>query len=114
MGDSESTTDIKPGDFVYQSDQELFLVATSVNEDSIRFAVHGWREIDHERLEEYLDEDGLLYEQETVVKAVEEEKGEDTQEHFEELLALFSAYEDALPEEGAHTRFDLTDSESTD
>lgn len=112
MSDDEPYLDLSRGDFVYQSDQELFLVVTAVNENSYEFAAHGWREIDKGRLSEYLDGDnGQLYRQETVAKVVEENKGDNTQEKFDALRELFSAYEDGLSDEGPHKRFKLEDTE---
>jgi len=37
-------TDLTAGDFLYQSDQELFLVVVDETEDSYVFAAHGWRD----------------------------------------------------------------------
>lgn len=113
MIDDSPSFELSKGDFVYQADQELFLVVTGVNENSYEFAVHGWREIDESRLAEYFDGDtGQLYRQETVSKVVEDNKGEQTKERFEALKELFSKYEDGLSDEGAHERFKLDDTES--
>jgi len=113
MSDEQPSPDLSKGDFVYQSDQELFLVVTGVKENSYQFAAHGWREIDKGRLMEYLDgENGELYRQETVAEVVEEEKGENTQEKFNALRELFSAYENGLSDDGVHERFKMEDTES--
>lgn len=103
--------DLEEGDFVYQSDQELFLVVTDVGKETYHFAVHGWRSIDKERLDEYLDhQNGKLYKQGQVTDLIEDEADDETRENFEQLMELFSAYEDVdLEEEGPHTDFALED-----
>jgi hypothetical protein len=112
MSNDESSLNLSAGDFVYQSDQELFLVVTGINENSYEFAAHGWREIDKGRLEEYLHgENGQLYRQEEVAEFVEEEKSDGTQKNFDALRELFSAYEGGLSDEGPHERFKLDDTE---
>jgi hypothetical protein len=103
---------LEVGDFLYQSDQELFLVVTGVNTDSYEFAVHGWREIADYRLKEYLDGDsGQLFRQEDVSEVVENEREADTQHKFKLLKELFSAYEGGLSDEGPHESFRLEDTD---
>lgn len=99
------------GDFVYQSDQELFLVVIGEDEDTYRFAVHGWRNIGKERLDEYIDhQNGKLYRQEHITELVETEGDQSTQEHYSNLQELFSAYSEIeLKENGPHTDFTLED-----
>jgi len=105
------STDLSPGDFVYQSDQELFLVCIGESDNSYKFAVHGWRDIDKERLDEYVShQNGKLYRQNDVTEMVEEEGEDEAQQHFDELLEMFSVYEDIeLASEGPHTDFSLED-----
>lgn len=104
--------DLEKGDYVYQSDQELFLVVTGVNEDSYEFAVHGWREISDYRLQEYLDGDtGKLHRQQHVENVVENADEEGIEETFNELTDLFAEYHSGLSEEGPHEEFKLEDTD---
>lgn len=106
--------DLSPGDYIYQSDQEIFLVVTAVNEDSYEFAVHGWREIADYRLQEYLDsEGGTLHRQDTVKQVVEEEKDSETAKQFDYMTDLFAEYADGLSDEGPHKEFGLVDSDES-
>jgi hypothetical protein len=108
----EVDLDLSKGDYVYQSDQELFLVVTAVNDGSYEFAVHGWREISDYRLQEYLDGDtGKLHRQDQVERVVADSDQEDVKENFGELQELFKMYRGGLPEEGPHTEFKLEDTE---
>jgi len=97
--------DLKKGDFVYQSDLELFLVVTGETENSYKFAAHGWREIDKERIDEYLShENAKLSKQEDIIELVENEGSDEIKEQFEKLLKLFNTYaeedfEDGFPHE---------------
>lgn len=110
MSDDELDINLSKGDFLYQSDQELFLVVTDVNENSYDFAAHGWREIDKDRLSEYVDgANGQLYREEKVAEVVKEEKSDDTKEKFDALRELFSVYEDGISDDGPHERFKLED-----
>jgi hypothetical protein len=103
--------DLSPGDFVYQSDQEIFLVCIDESENSYKFAVHGWRDIDKERLDEYVShENGKLYRQRDVTEMVEQEGEEAAQQHFDEMREMFSVYAGTdLSDEGPHTDFSLED-----
>jgi hypothetical protein len=102
---------LEPGDFVYQSDQELFLVVIGETETSYKFAVHGWRNIDKERLDEYVSHDnGKLYQQSDVEEALDDNASDEQREQYEVLQQLFNAYADAdISEEGPHTDFALED-----
>lgn len=103
--------DLETGDFVYQSDLELFLVVIGETENTYRFAAHGWREIDKERVDEYLSHDSAKLHPADDVSDVVENKGSDEEkEHFDQLRAMFDVYADLdLEEEGPHTEFDLKD-----
>lgn len=103
--------DLDIGDFVYQSDQELFLVCIGEDDDSYRFAVHGWRSIDKERLNEYIDhQNGKLYQQSEIDELVETEGDDETKQHYDELQELFDAYSEiAFAEDGPHTDFIMED-----
>jgi hypothetical protein len=93
--------DLSEGDFVYQSDLELFLVVTGETENSYQFAAHGWREIGKERLDEYLSHDSAkLSSQEDVIEYIENKGDPETKQQFETLLKMFNAYADHDFEEG--------------
>lgn len=98
------------GDFVYQVDQELFLVVTNVTDTSYQFAVHGWREIDKSRLQEYLEaETGLLYRQDDVTEVIADADSQ-TAADFAALKQLFAAYEDdPIDTDGPQDSFTLDD-----
>ncbi len=102
--------DLDEGDYLYQSDQELFLVVTSVNENSHEFAVHGWREIADYRLDEYLsDENGELHRSEEVENLVQSSDDPSKQLALERLTELFEVYGDGIPSDGPHESFRLED-----
>lgn len=96
---------------MYQSDQELFLVVIGETENTYQFAVHGWRNIDKKRLDEYVSHDnGKLYKKDDVTEMVESEADDEAKEHFEQMTAMFDAYSDLdIAEEGPHTDFALDD-----
>jgi len=103
--------DLTVGDFVYQSDQEIFLVVVGERDDSYRFAVHGWRDIGKDRLDEYISHSsGKLYSQEKIDAMVEDEADDTTREKYNQMKKMFSVYEDVdLDGEGPHTEFLLDD-----
>jgi hypothetical protein len=93
---SESIDELEPGDFLYQSDQELFLVVTGETEDGYRLAAHGWREISKERLAKYVDgEHGKLHTSDEIEEIIEEEGERDIREGFARLKSLFESYADS-------------------
>ena len=104
--------DLSEGDFLYQADQELFLVVTEETEKSYKFAVHGWREIGKERLDEYIEDEHMsLHRGEQVEQIVEEDGSDEMRKRFDQLRELlFETYADAeLEDEGPHTDFILED-----
>lgn len=102
--------DLEIGDFVYQSDQELFLVVIGEDDNSYQFAVHGWRNIDKERLEEYIDhENGKLYKQDDIIETVESEASENEAANFNKLREMFGEYSNGTAEDGPHVDFALDD-----
>jgi hypothetical protein len=109
--DTETSVELEAGDFVYQSNQELFLVVMEENDNSYVFAVHGWREIDKDRLDGYVErEDGRLFKQDDVDTVIDENADDDTTEHYERLREFFSQYSNAdFPDSGPHTEFTLDD-----
>lgn len=104
--------ELSVGDFVYQSDQELFLVCIGEDDNTYKFAVHGWRNIDKERLDEYVSHDnGKLYKQDDITEVVENEGADSEQRHFEQMREMFETYAEVdLNEDGPHTDFALEDS----
>lgn len=104
-------TDLSAGDFLYQSDQELFLVVTGETDDSYTFAVHGWRDIGKERIDGYIDDSrSKVHKRGEIEQLISENGDESTEKHFNKLKQLFSAYETAdIPEEGPHRDFALTE-----
>lgn len=103
--------ELSKGDFVYQSDLELFLVVIEETENSYKFAAHGWREIDKERLDEYLSHDnGKLHKQDDIIEYVENEAGPELKEQFDRMREMFMAYSDGDLEDGfPHENFTLED-----
>lgn len=102
---------LEPGDFLYQSDQELFLVVIEENEDSYKFAAHGWRDIGKDRIEQYVeDSKSKIHRQEEIEKLVSEEGDDKTKQNFSKLKELFEEYEDVnLVEDGPQSDFALDD-----
>lgn len=100
-------TDLKEGDFLYQSDQELFLVVTGVTEDSYTFAAHGWRTIGKDRIDEYIDDSRSKVHRQGEIEELIDEKGEDdTERQFNKLKQLFSVYENSdIPDGGPQKDF---------
>lgn len=103
--------ELSPGDFLYQSDQELFLVVIEEKENHYVFAAHGWREIDKGRLDGYIeDERSTIYTEEEVEKLVDEKGNEDEQEQFSKLKELFEVYKGIdIVDGGPQTEFALDD-----
>lgn len=102
---------LEPGDYLYQADQELFLVCMEDREDEIEFAVHGWRTIDKQRLESYLDEDKpIVHTQDEVRDVVTDADDPNAEEKLDWLTDIFEQYEDAeVEEDSAHSDFALDD-----
>lgn len=108
--DSDETLDLDAGDFLYQSDQELFLVVMEERDDSYKLAVHGWREIGKNRLQEYTDgENGKLHRQADVDDVIEQDADDDTAESYEQLYSLFDLYTDGISDDGPSEEFALED-----
>lgn len=102
---------LEPGDFLYQADQELFLVCIEDREDEIEFAVHGWRTIDKKRLSDYLDADKpVIHTEEQVKHVVEEADDPNAEEKLDWLKNIFEQYKRAeIEEDSAHSDFSLDD-----
>jgi hypothetical protein len=103
--------ELSVGDFVYQADQELFLVVIGEEEESYRFAVHGWREIGKDRLDEYISHNsGELHSADIIDEMVEDKASNDVTETYEKMKKMFESYEYIeLEAEGPHTEFILDD-----
>lgn len=101
--------ELDKGDFLYQSDQELFLVCIGEDDDSYKFAAHGWRNISKERVEEYVDADqSKVHSQQEIEKLVEQEATDEELDKFRKLQDLFEMYEEVeLDDEGPQTEFSL-------
>lgn len=100
---------LSPGDFLYQSDQELFLVVLEETEDSYIFAAHGWRDIDKSRIDEYIEDSRSKVHRQGEIESVIKEKGDaDDQQKLNKLKQLFAVYEQSdVPEDGPHKKFAL-------
>lgn len=100
---------LEPGDFLYQSDQELFLAMIEERDESYVFAVHGWREIDKDRVEEYIEDDkSRIHSKEKIERLVENQADASEKEKFEMLQELFETYEDVdASEDGPQDNFSL-------
>lgn len=104
--------DLSAGDVLYLSEQELFLVVIREEDDSYRFAVHGWRNIGKDRVDQYVRNNHLqpyseeLHHQREVERLVEDAEEGEAERQFNKLMQLFSVYEQAdIPEHGPHVDF---------
>lgn len=95
--EDEPTLDLEPGDFLYQTDRERFLVVMEDRGDSYLFSVHGWREIGKERATGYVEEPhGSLHTQEQFEEVIDQEADEDTAANYEKLKEMFQKYSEDL------------------
>jgi len=103
--------ELTEGDFLYQSDQEIFLVVADESDDSYTFAVHGWRHIDKGRIDEYIqDSRSKVHQQEDMEGVIMDEADESAQKEFNKLKQLFSVYEqEELSGESIPDEFGLDD-----
>lgn len=101
--------ELSPGDFLYQSDQELFLVVIEETDDSYVFAAHGWRDIGKDRIEEYIEDSRSKVHRQDEIESVIMEKGDsDDKQQLNKLKQLFAVYEDSdIPDDGPHKKFAL-------
>lgn len=105
--EDENELELEPGDFLYQPDRELFLVVMEEQDDSFVLAAHGWRNIDKQRLKEYVDGHGSLHRQDDVDTIIDEQASDDTREKYNRLLDLFQSYAQEFDDDGPHTQFAL-------
>lgn len=96
MGDDEKSVvaDLSQGDCLFQPQQEAFFVVTDTDEDSVHFAIHGWRTIGKERLERYLSEDNRqsLLTEEELREYIEDEEAEERLDRLKNMV--FTVYAD--------------------
>jgi len=109
MGDI--VEELGPGEFLYQADQELFLVCIANREDEIEFAVHGWRTIDKERLDKYLDaEKPVVHTEDQVRDVIDAADDPNADEKLDWLKDIFEQYKVAdIEQDSAHSDFALDD-----
>lgn len=102
---------LEPSDFLYQSDQELFLVMLEEGEDSYLFAAHGWRVIDKDRVDQYLEDSrSKVHHQDEIKQLLADSADDKTRMQFEKLQQLFDTYEDFdLSDDGPEKNFALED-----
>jgi len=103
--------DLEAGDYLYQADQELFLVCIADREDEVEFAVHGWRTIDKDRLNKYLDADKpVIHTEDQVENVIEDADDPNAREKLDWLSGIFEQYERGeIPESSEHEEFSLED-----
>lgn len=100
--------DLEPGSFLYQADQEIFLAVIEDCDDEVRFAVHGWRTIDKDRLESYLSAGKpVMHTEEQVMEVIDEADDPDAERKIEWLKEIFETYKKDVDE--THEDFSLDD-----
>ena len=106
--------DLSEGDFLYQGEQELFLVVVDETDDTYRLAAHGWRDIDKERLDEYVESEHMsIYKGEDVIREVKRDGDSEMEDRISQLQRmLFDTYsERTFTEEGPVEDFILDDTD---
>lgn len=109
--------ELNEGDFLYQADQELFLVVVEENEESYKLAAHGWREVGKDRLSEYIENEHMsLYTSKEVVEEIEQSDEESLHQRIKDLKRiLFDTYADrTFDEDGPQSSFILRDTDDDD
>lgn len=103
--------DLEPGDFVYQANEEIFLVVMETNENNIEFAAHGWRTINRDRLDSYLEADiPVMHTAEEVREVAMSSDDPKAAQKLTWLEDLFAIYAEAdIEEDSAHSDFALED-----
>lgn len=101
--------ELEAGDFLYQADQELFLVCIADHEDEVEFAVHGWRTIDKDRLNRYLNADKpVIHTEEQVMEVIDEADDPNAEEKIAWLKEIFDQYK-RVEVDATHEDFSLDD-----
>ena len=106
--------DLSEGDFLYQGEQELFLVVVDETDDTYRLAAHGWRDIDKKRLDEYVESEHMsIYKGEDVIREVKRDGDSEMEDRINQLQRmLFDTYsERTFTEEGPVEDFILDDTD---
>lgn len=109
----ETDLDLEPGDFLYQADQEIFLVVMEEQDDSYLLAAHGWRNIGKDRLDDYIQNEqrSKLYGQDEVDEIVGEEADDRAAANYTRLRGLFQQYAEDFDDTGPHVDFAIDDKE---
>jgi len=84
----EEIEELDAGDVLFQPSQEMFYVVSGVDDEHVRFAVHGWRSMGKDRLSDYLSEDGkekFLYTEPEFREIIDDE---DAESRFNELKSM--------------------------
>lgn len=94
--------DLSEGDFLYQGEQELFLVVVDETDDTYRLAAHGWRDIDKKRLDEYVESEHMsIYKGEDVIREVKRDGDSEMEDRISQLQRmLFDTYSERTFTEG--------------
>ena len=106
--------DLSEGDFLYQGEQELFLVVVDETDDTYRLAAHGWRDIDKKRLDEYVESEHMsIYKGEDVIREVKRDGDSEMEDRISQLQRmLFDTYSKrTFTEEGPVEDFILDDTD---
>lgn len=96
MDDEEEIVEnLSKGDCLFHPQQESFFVVTDTGEDSINFAIHGWRSIDKDRLESYLMQEGehkMFITEDELREQIQDEEAEDRLDRLKNMV--FTVYLD--------------------
>lgn len=95
-GDGALVEELSEGDCLFQPEQEIFYVVTGTDDDSVHFAIHGWRSIGKERLEGYLDSNGdqFLLTEEELREMVDEDEAHEQLDRLKDMVFTVYADED--------------------
>lgn len=95
-GDDALVEELSEGDCLFQPEQEIFYVVTGTDDDSVHFAIHGWRSIGKERLEGYLNPDGdqFLLREEELREMIDEEEAHEQFDRLKDMVFTVYADED--------------------
>jgi len=92
--DDVPVDDLSEGDWLFQPEREVFYVVTDVEDESINFAIHGWRSIGKERLGKYLSEDDngerAFMTEEQLREAIDEDEAEQRLDRLKDMV--FTVY----------------------
>jgi hypothetical protein len=93
---AQNVDELSKGDCLFQPENELFYVVTGRDENKINFALHGWQQVDVERVEQYLTHDAsgqFLYTEEELRDAVD--NADDVHNDLDRLKDMvFTVYAD--------------------